>query len=147
MPPRLKPGLAFWIVTDAGFAVGLMTHHRPTFGHLVWISEDTFDDPPTTGDVLGIKRWRWPVFFPLGTALHRKTVTKIADVEIPAELQPWPLMRGGNRQAGWKMLSLEGPEPMLAAGTPDPSVPPYILVNDIKLRELIVSGWRPANMW
>ena len=29
----------------------------------------------------------------------------------------------------------------------DPSVSPRILVNDTRLREMLVTGWSPENLW
>ncbi len=147
MPPPLEPGLAFWIVCDAGFAVGLMTHHRPKVGHLVWIAQDTFGDPPTEADVRSIERWRWPVFFPLGAALRRGIVTKVADVPVPAGLERWPTMRSGNRQMGWTLVNFEGPGTLPRRPANDSSIPIYSVVNDTALREMIVSNWRPAQTW
>jgi hypothetical protein len=145
--PRLKPGLAFWIVCDLGFAVGLMTHHRPKIGHLVWIAQPMFDDAPTVDDVAKIDQWRWPVFFPLGAALHRGIVTKIGDIAIPPTLQSWPLMRGGNRQMGWRLVNLAEPESLPLTTATDPTLPIYSIVNDTRLKEMIVSGWRPEDAW
>jgi len=86
--PRPKPGFAWYIVCDAGFAVGLVSHYLPKWGHLVWMAEPVFDDEPTVEDVLAIRRWRWPVLFPLGAAVHRHIATRIGVVPIPARLLP-----------------------------------------------------------
>ena len=43
MAPRPRPGFAWYIVCDLGFAVGLVTHYLPKFGHLVWMAEPVFD--------------------------------------------------------------------------------------------------------
>ncbi len=51
MAPKLKPGVAFWITCDRGFAVGLMTHHVDRIGHLIWLAEPFFDEVPTVEDV------------------------------------------------------------------------------------------------
>ena len=80
MAPRPKPGFAWYIVCDAGFAVGLVSHYLPKWGHLVWMAEPVFDDEPTMEHVLAIRHWRWPVLFPLGAAVHRHIATRIGIV-------------------------------------------------------------------
>jgi hypothetical protein len=141
------PGLAFWLVTDAGFAVGLVTHEIPRIGALVWIAEPTFDEEPSASDVLAIDRWRWCVFFPVKAAVWRKIVTPIAHIDIPKALQPFPAMRGGNKWAGWQMIVFEGRRSRPIGPATDPSVSIYQVVNDTRLKEMIVSGWRPADKW
>ena len=43
--------VAFALVCDRGFAVGLCTHRHPRMGHLVWIAEPFFDHFPFHGVV------------------------------------------------------------------------------------------------
>jgi hypothetical protein len=59
-----------------------MTHDVPRMGSLVWIAEPTFDEEPTIEQVQQIDQWRWPVFFPLSSALRRSIVTPIGVVPI-----------------------------------------------------------------
>ena len=106
MAPRLTPGSAFWITCDRGFAVGLMTHHVERIGHLIWLAEAFFDEVPTVEDVEEIERWRWPILFPLGAALHRKIATRIGQVEIPSGLQVMPVLRRPNGGGGWNKVIL-----------------------------------------
>ncbi len=155
MARRPQPGQAFWIVCDLGFAVGLMTHYVPRVrGELIWIAEPTFDEEPTVEDVERIDRWRWPVFFPLSVALHRKLVTRIGMVPIPRQLQPFPLLRNGDKKHGWRLVRLvqdaNGSLAISGRGLgqcKDPSVPIDGIVNDTRLKERIVSGWRPEDVW
>ena len=105
MAPRLTPGLAFWIICDRGFAVGLMTHHVKRIGHLIWLAEPFFDEVPTVQDLEEIDGWRWPILFPLGAALHRKIATRIGQVDniiAPAWFRMPVLDRiGPCAQANW----------------------------------------------
>jgi len=145
--PRPKPGLAFSIVCDLGFAVGVVTHDVPKIGSLVWIAEPTFDDEPTLEQVQHINRWRWPVFFPLGAAIRRKIVTPIGVVPLPPALEPFPIMRSGNKSMGWMAFTeAEGVRQRLGPAR-DASLPIYKVVNDTRLKEMIVSGWRPEDEW
>lgn len=139
--PRPKPGLAFSLVSDLGFAVGLVTHDGPRIGSLVWIAAPTFEEEPTVEVVQAIERWRWCVFFPLGAALHRKIVTPIGVVTIPRALEPFPLMRGGNKKRGWRMVQFVGSSTKPLGAATDPAAPIYQLVKDTRLKEMIVSGW------
>ena len=126
-----------------------MTHDVPRMGSLVWIAEPTFDEEPTIEQVQQIDQWRWPVFFPLSSALRRSIVTPIGVVPIPSALKPFPLMRGGNPQLGWQRVRIVDcslPSQPLGPAT-DPSLPMYRIVNDARLKEMIVSGWRPENEW
>jgi hypothetical protein len=83
----MQPGLAFYLVTDLGFAVGIATHDVPRIGSLVWIGEPIFDEQPAAIDVQRVDRWRWPVFFPLAAALRRKVVSSVGVVPIPPALE------------------------------------------------------------
>ena len=142
---RLNPGLAFWLVCDRGFAVGLMTHHRERIGHVIWMAEPFFDNEPTGEDVKAISRWRWPVLFPLGAALHRKTVTRIGQVEVPAALRPPPTFRSKMGSAGW--VAVDVVEDKRLGPTTDRSLPIYSVVNDTRLKEMLITDWRPADTW
>lgn len=149
MASRPQPGLSFSLVCDLGFAVGLMTHDVPRMGALIWIAEPTFDEVPTVEDVQRIDRWRWPVFFPLSGAISKRIVTPIAVVTIPDALRPFPLLRSGNRKIGWQLVELPGgtlPSRVLGPAS-DPTVPIYEVVNDTRLKEMIVSGWRSEDDW
>lgn len=147
MVSQLKPGAAFSVPCDLGFAVGLMTHHLPRTGHLLWIAEPTFAEEPGIQDVGQIRRWRWPVFFPLGAAIRRKLVSPIGVTTVPADLKPFPLMRSGSKGRGWILGKLVDGELEPAGPTSDPSLPIYQVVNDTRLKEMLVSNWRPEDVW
>lgn len=132
---------------DLGFAVGLKTHRVERVGDLVWMAEATFEEEPRLADVELIDRWRWPVFFPLGAAIRRKIVTPLGIISIPPALRPFPIMRSGNKKMGWVTFTeAEGVRQRLGPAT-DPSVPIYKVVNDTRLKEMLVSGWRPDVEW
>jgi hypothetical protein len=149
--PRPKPGFAWYIVCDAGFAVGLVTHFLPKWGHLVWMAEPIFDEEPTPDDVLTIGRWRWPVLFPLGAAVHRHIATRIGVVPIPAGLQELPVMRSGTaypgRRTNWMAMRLTESGDVTLGETRDKSLPVFQIVNDTALKEMLVSGWKPEDDW
>jgi len=132
---------------DAGFLVGLVTHDLPKVGSLVWIATPTFDDEPGRDAVEQITSWRWPVLLPLAAAIRRRIVTPIGMVDVPLALRPFPTMRSGNRSAGWNAFTeVDGVRHRLGA-TSDSSLPIYKVVNDTRLKEMVVSGWRPEDEW
>ena len=142
---RVKPGLAFSIICDRGFAIGLYTHKHLRLGELVWLADGFWDEEPTASDVANIRSWRWCVFFPLGAAVRRGLVTPIADVAIPAELVEFPTLRNGSKRQGWFRLQdgdLNSLDP-----TTDASLPIAMLVNDTRLKEMLVTGWEPEDVW
>ena len=49
--PQVRPGLAFSLVSDLGFVVGLMTHHVERIGDLIWMAEPVFTEESTTEEV------------------------------------------------------------------------------------------------
>jgi len=144
---RPEPGLSFSIVCDLGFAVGLVTHDVPRIGSLIWIAEPMFDEAPTLQDVGEIKRWRWPVFFPLSAAIRRKIVTPIGVVRIPADLQEFPLLRSRNGHGGWILVKFANGSSRPVGPATNPAIPRYSVVNDTRLKEMIVSGWSPQQEW
>ena len=152
MAQRPKPGFAWYIVCDAGFAVGLVSHYLPKWGHLVWMAEPVFDEEPMLDDVLAIRRWRWPVLFPLGAAVHRHIATLIGVVPIPPGLQELPVMRSGGalypgqRPTWWALRLTESGDVQLGE-TRDKSLPIFQIVNDTALKEMLVSGWKPEDHW
>ena len=143
-----QPGLAFSLVCDLGFAVGLTIRVVPRMGALVWMAEQTFDEAPTIESVATLAGWRWPVFFPLGAALRRKLVYPIGVVPIPAKLDVVPTFRAGARSLGWKSVTYDddGHERVLRR-PPDQHQPISQIVNDTALKEMIVSNWRPERDW
>lgn len=145
--PRIEPGLAFSLPCDDVVAVGLMTHHLPRLGHLIWMAEPTFDEPPTSDAVQEIDAWRWPTLFPLGAAIRRKIVTPLLVVPVPLELREIPIMRSGNKSRGWRTMRLDTNGAELLTTAPDPSMPIYHVVNDTLLKHQIESGWRPEDLW
>ncbi len=147
MASRPQPGLAFFIVCDVGFAIGLMTHDVPKIGSLIWIAEPTFDEQPNLEAVSEIGAWRWPVFFPLASALRRKLVTRIGPIAVPPPLREFPVLRSGNRQMGWVAFTEVGGVRQRLGPTDDASLPIYQVVNDTALKEMIVTGWRPEDDW
>jgi hypothetical protein len=144
---RPEPGLAFWLPSDAGNIVGLVTHKLPKIGSLVWIASPTFDEEPTLEDVRRVESWRWPVVLPLDAAIRQRVVTVIGTVALAHPLQQFPTMRSGNRRAGWVAFTeVEGVRQMLGS-TDNPSLPIYQVVNDTRLKEMVVANWRPEDVW
>lgn len=145
--PGRDIGVAFSLVCDRGFAVGLCSHRHARMGTLVWMAEPFFDGFPTADDVEAIETWRWPVFFPLGAAFRRKIVDRIGRVPIPQALRSFPTLRtGGQLGRPWTeqlggVLGADGPT------TENRDLPVNMIVNDTALKEMLVTGWRPADRW
>ncbi len=135
------------MVTDAGFAVGLMSYDVERIGSLIWMAEPVFEEEPTLDQVVEIDRWRWPVFFPLSAALRRKIVTPIGHLVLRESLQDFPLMRSRNGRGGWILVKFVKGASQPCGDASDPTIPIYSVVNDTRLKEMIVSGWRPEDTW
>ena len=107
------------MVCDFGFAIGLHTRE--------------------------VAAWRWCVFFPLGAALRRGLVTPIGKGGFPEALENFPVLGNGSKQQGWFLVEngdLDGLEP-----TADRSLPLGILVDDTRLKEMLVADWKPEDVW
>jgi hypothetical protein len=144
---KVRPGLAFSLVCDLGFAVGLMTHRTEQTGDLVWLATPVFDEEPTAEQVRSIEEWRWPIFFPLSAAVRQKAVTPIAEVPIPSALKDFPVMRSGAPGLGWRaFVDIDGKRKDLGVAK-NSSLPAGLLVNDTALKEMLVTGWRPEKLW
>lgn len=111
------------------------------------MAEPVFDEEPGIQDVAHIRRWRWPVFFPLAAAIRRKLVNPIGVTSVPAGLTQFPVMRSGRKGHGWVLARLVDGKLEPTGPTSDPSLPIYQIVNDIRLKEMLVSDWRPRNVW
>ena len=98
---QVQPGLAFSLVCDLGFAIGVVTHDVPRIGSLIWMAEPTFDEEPSAEETAQIEQWRWPVFFPLQAAIRRKIVAPIGVIAVPSALQEFPMMRSRDGRGGW----------------------------------------------
>ena len=146
MSARVSPGLAFTIVCDKGFALGLYTHKDPKMGELVWVAHGFWAEEPTLEDVASAS-WAWCVFFPLAAALKRHLVFPIGQADIPSALAEFPIMRAGGKQQGWFLVRDGVMDNFTFEKATDPSVSPRILVNDTRLREMLVTGWSPENLW
>lgn len=144
---RVQPGLAFSLVSDLGFAVGIVTYDVPRIGSLIWIAEPTFDEEPTVAEVQQIDRWRWPVLFPVAAAIRRKIVSPIEVVPVPQGLEAFPLLRSRDGRGGWTLVKFVDGASQPCGVANDPKVPRYSVVNDTRLREMIVSGWTPEQDW
>lgn len=142
---RAVPGLAFSIICDRGFAIGLFTHRHPKLGELVWLADGFWDEEPSPEDVAAVQSWRWCVFFPLVTALRRRLVTPICDADIPHQLTRFPTLRNGSKGHRW--FRVEGGDLDSLDPTDDPSLPIVMLVNDTRLKEMLVTGWEPEDVW
>jgi hypothetical protein len=69
-------------------------------------------------------------------------------VEVPLELRDFPVLRSGNKSAGWQAFTEEADGVRRDLGSvTDPKVPIYSVVNDTRLREMIECDWRPDNIW
>ena len=101
----------------------------------------------TVDDVVAIHSWRWPGFFPLGAAIRRKLIDRIVRVPIPAALEAFPTMRNGGRGGQPWREHREGKLGGLGSKTEDRELPIVHIVNDTRLKELLVSGWMPADRW
>jgi hypothetical protein len=139
--------LAFSLVTDLGFAVGIVTHDVPRIGSLIWIAESTFDEEPTVADVETVDGWRWPIFFPLAAALRRKIVSPVGVVPIPPGYEAFPVLRSRDGRGGWTLVKFVDGASQPSGVATDPRIPRYSVVNDTRLREMIVSGWKPEQDW
>ena len=139
-------GLAFAILTDRGFAIGLKTHKVSTVGELAWLSEPFFETVPSREEVEALADWRWCVFFPVTTGLRRKMLIRIGSVEIPEGLQEIPPLRAQSVSGDW--LRYEHGDIVHPSGEcKDPTVQVLQVVNYEMLREMLVTNWRPQDRW
>ncbi len=144
---QVQPGLAFSLVCDLGFAIGVVTHDVPRIGSLIWMAEPTFDEEPSAEEIAQIEQWRWPVFFPLQAAIRRKIVAAIGVIALPSALQEFPMMRSRDGRGGWNLVKfVDGASQPCGVAT-DPMTPRYSVVNDTRLKEMLVTGWRPETDW
>ena len=142
--PSRDIGLAFYLVCDRGFAVGVCTHKHARLGHLIWLAEPFFDDEPSMATAEAIGDWRWPVFYPLGAAVRRRLVTRLGRLELPPELADFPKMRSGGGAQPWMEF-----QHSLALGptTTDRTLPIAMIVNHEMLKEMLVTDWQPSARW
>jgi len=56
-------------------------------------------------------------------------------------------MRSGNKKAGWTSFTRRMVSAAASAPRKTGSLPIYQVVNDTRLKEMIVSHWRPEDEW
>lgn len=151
MAARVGIGTVFWIPTDLGFALGIMTHKHvlpPKYGALVWIADRCFDEPPSLEDLAGVG-WRWCVFFPLGTAANKHIVEIVGKVDVPEQLRNFPALRAGGIngiEPRWVVYEQRDVDNSYRRATEDDfALNIEQIVNDTRLTEMIVSGWKPED--
>lgn len=144
---RIEPGLAFFVVCDRGFAIGLYTHAHEQMGALVWMAEGFWDEEPNAEDVATVEAWRWCVHFPLAGAIRRHLACPIANVAIPLDLVDYPDMRASHGEGKWSLVRNGDAGQPPFERTEDRSLSIESLINDTMLREMLVSGWRPTDRW
>jgi hypothetical protein len=142
----ISPGFAFAVVSDRGFVIGLHTHRDKQMGYLIWLSTRTYNECPTLHDARAVISWRWCVFYPLGAAINRSIDIPIGQIDVPVQLAAFPRMRAGGWLQPWfeykdgKLVDLRRP-------CTDPTLPIRMIVNDTRLKEMIVTDWRPEDDW
>jgi hypothetical protein len=144
---KVQPGLAFSVPLDARNALGVMTKELPRIGALVWIGSETFAEAPTLLDAESNDRWRWPVFFPLASAVRKKLVDPLGVIALPPEIALSPRMRSGNKARGWVACEERDGQMVPIGPTSDPSLPIYSVVNLTRLKEMVSTNWRPEDSW
>jgi len=133
--------------SDAGFIVGVVTHDVPKVGSLVWIATPTFEEEPTIDEVERLESWRWPVLLPLEAAIRRHLASPIGTVDVVKRIGEFPTMRSGNRKAGWVAFTEVNGVRRQLGPTQDRHLPIYQVVNDTRLKEMVVSDWRSEDVW
>lgn len=134
-------------MTDAGFAIGLCTHVERTRGELVWMADGFWQEEPTAAEVDAVTSWRWCTFFPLHGAARRRLVTPLGVVAIPRRLRRFPDMRSGSTQDGWTVIRNGQFDAGHGRRTKDRDLPLAFITNDTRLKERLVSGWMPRDVW
>jgi hypothetical protein len=146
-PQECSPDSPSALCVTSGFAVDLTTHVTKRMGAFVWIAEPIFDEEPTEAEVTTVGAWRWPVWLPLGAMVRRKLVIPLGLVSIQPELRSYPIMRGGLGHQ-WKRAAVtEDGTTQILPGETDPSLPINQIVNDTRLKEMLVTGWRSEDHW
>lgn len=144
----VTPGLVFTIVCDRGFALGIFTHKHDRLGHLIWLADEFWDEQPPLNAIAQVSRWRWCVFFPLGAAVRRRIVNPIGVVKVPEQLEHFPVLRQGGfgGRLAWTLYE-NGDLDHSVGLAKDPAIPIAMVVNDTRLKEMLVKNWKPSDEW
>ena len=151
---RPRIGDVVEIVTPKGLAYAQYTHNhkgRPHWGHLIRVLPGLFESRPATFSKLVQEKERFFIFFPLGVAVHRGIMEIVAREDIPARCVSFPLFRvtglpdreGRVHQWGLWDGTKEWHIGSLAPEHVDLSL--LRIVNDTRLVQMIVSGWKPSD--
>lgn len=143
------------IPTSNGLAYALYTHRHekpPKYGALLRVFERIYPTRPDSLDTVVSDRVRFSTFFPLAAALRQGIFEVVGHLPVPAELQPFPVFRGGNADPKTKKVKVwwlwDGErETRVGELTPDQRHYPLLGVwNDTMLIERIEQDWRPENV-
>jgi hypothetical protein len=144
MTAGARVGLGFWFATDLGFVAGVITHRVARYGWLVWIGVPIFEEPPSAESINSIAEWRWPIFYPAGTALNKGVISPVGMVEVPQDLRPFPSMRCPWTRTRWLEVRLSDDELVEIGATANMSLPILKIVNHTELVSKVTSGWQPT---
>jgi hypothetical protein len=148
---RPRPGDVVEVETPKGFAYAQYTHKHATNGALIRVLQGLFGSRPTNFAEIVQRPEQFLLFFPLGAACNRGIVRVVAEEEIPASAQTFPLFRSGSADAQGEVkvwFLWDGVrEWRVDRLTPEQKKLPLRpgVWNDTLLIERIVSGWRPSE--
>lgn len=146
----LNPGDIFAIETPGGTAYLQYTLRDPTMGPLIRVLPGLHEQVPDLG-ALAQRRESFWLFFPLGSAVRRRIVRRVATAAIPDRARSMPLMRSpgpieDGRVVRWAIMNggdivrwvdrLDSEERDLSERS---------IWNDTLLVERLQSGWSPRD--
>jgi hypothetical protein len=148
---RAQIGDVFEIATQAGLAYLQYTHRRGAFGVLVRVIEGIFAERPS--DIVALVRapTRFFVFYPVGPALNRGLIARVARAEVPTHAADFPILRVSGlrdpitKESDWWLWDgvREWHVGRLSEQEREFSV--RSIVNHAMLVSMIASGWSPRD--
>lgn len=93
MSKRIKFGDVVEFQVDEGFAYALYTHKNASYGNVLRVYNETFNEECLNFNFFSINEPSFTVFFPLQAAVDMGVVSIVSNIEVPSLLKVFPVFK------------------------------------------------------
>lgn len=151
---RIKIGDVIEIKTSIGLAYAIYTHKHvdpPKYGSLIRVFDKTFATRPLEIRGLLFIPSRFETFIPLQAFVSRGIFSIVGNLDVPEEMQTFPLFRAGfidpntRKVSTWWLWDGKEEWPIGSLSAEERKLPIREIWGDGYLVTKIEQGWKPEN--